>query len=373
MKLTLKQVVLILVILSLLFIREIGRQAYILGIRWFYLVILSFCISYFLVPHTIKFANRYNILDYPSERKLHLVPIPRIGGVAIYIAILLSLLRNVQFAKEILGLLIGVTIIFIVGVLDDIYSLPAALRLVTQIVASVVVIISGFYITALPRGFPLEYILEVLITIIWFVGITNAINFLDGIDGLVAGFGAFCSLLFLFISLTTGQKFVSYLCAVVLGSCLGFLPYNWHKAKTFLGECGSSVIGFSLAAISVIGWWAEKNPIVSLSVPVLILSVPIYDMIYITISRIKNKRVTSFKQWLEYTGKDHIHHRLLKLGFNVPQAVLFILLTTLCTGFYSIVLKFIPYTDITAGFILLQAVLIFVLLSFIMYVGRERV
>jgi len=106
---------------------------------------------------------------------------------------------------------------------------------------------------------------------------------------------------------------------------------------------------------------------------VLILSVPIYDMIYITISRIKNKRVTSFKQWLEYTGKDHIHHRLLKLGFNVPQAVLFILLTTLCTGFYSIVLKFIPYTDITAGFILLQAVLIFVLLSFIMYVGRERV
>ncbi|MEM4368242.1 MAG: MraY family glycosyltransferase, partial [Candidatus Anstonellales archaeon] len=184
--------------------------------------------------------------------------------------------------------------------------------------------------------------------------------------------GAFCSFMFLIISLTTNQKFVLYLCAVVFGSCLGFIPYNWHKAKTFLGECGSSVIGFSLAGISVIGWWAEQNPVVSLSVPLMILSVPIYDMIYITISRIKNGSVRSFKEWLEYVGKDHLHHRLLKLGFNVPQAVIFILLLTFTAGFYSLLLKYLNVNNITAIFILFHALLIFVLVSIIMYIGREK-
>ncbi|MCX7716202.1 MAG: undecaprenyl/decaprenyl-phosphate alpha-N-acetylglucosaminyl 1-phosphate transferase, partial [Endomicrobia bacterium] len=224
------QVLLFGFILCLLFVREIGRQAYILNLRWLYLVILSFSISYFLVPFTIKIAHKFNILDYPSERKIHLTPTPRIGGVAIYLSILLTLLRNVQFTREILGLIISVGIIFIVSILDDIYGISAGVRLIAQVVATVVVVIFGFRITAVPSGFPLEYVLEVLITIIWFVGITNAINFLDGIDGLVSSFGTFCSLLFLFISLTTGQKFVSYLCSALLGSCLGLLPYNWYKA-----------------------------------------------------------------------------------------------------------------------------------------------
>ncbi len=368
-----KQFFLILIIAFLFFYREVGRQAYLLNIRWLFLLILAFCISYFLTPFVINFAYRYRILDIPdNNRKIHDTTMPRIGGVAIYTASILVLLRNVQFAKEILGILISSSIIFFVSFLDDIYGLSAGLKLLVQIFATLIVIFFGYRITAIPHWFPLENLLEIIITIVWFVGITNAINFLDGIDGLVVGFGSFCSFLFLLISLLTNQKYVSYISSALMGACLGVLPYNWHKAKTFLGDCGANFIGFILASISVVGWWAEKNPVVSLSTPVLILGVPIYDMIYITISRIKNKKVRNFKEWIEYVGKDHIHHRLLNLNFSVPSAVGMILLITFCLGLYSIILRYTQATDIIAMIILFQAFLIFVLLSIIMVSGRER-
>ncbi|MCS7230825.1 MAG: MraY family glycosyltransferase [Elusimicrobiota bacterium] len=366
-----KDLILLLLILALIFIREIGHQAYLLNIRWLYFVVLSFCISYFLTPFVIKAANRFQILDYPSERKLHKEPTPRIGGISLYLAILISLVRNIQFRNEIIGLIIGGSIIFLVALLDDIFSLTALVRLIAQILASLIIVVFGFKITALPYGFPFEGILETLITIIWFVGIINAVNFLDGIDGLVSGFGSFCALLFLVLSLLTGQKHISYLSSSLLGACLGFLPYNWHKAKIFLGDCGASIIGFSLAAISVVGWWAEKNPVVSLSTPVLILSVAIYDMIYITISRIKNKQVKNLKEWIEYVGKDHLHHRLLKLGFSVPQTVGFVVLVSFCIGLYSVIIRYSCVNDFVAFLILFQTFLIFCILSLIMYVGRK--
>jgi UDP-GlcNAc:undecaprenyl-phosphate GlcNAc-1-phosphate transferase len=368
----LKTLIFLIIIFLLLFIREIGRQAYLHNIRWLYLIVLSFSITYFLVPFVIEIAKKYNLLDYPNKRKVHKEPTPRIGGLAVFLGIFISLLRNLQFAKEVLGFLIALCLIFFISLLDDIYSLSAVLRLLSQIIASLVLVFFGFKITALTVGFPLEHFLETIITIIWIVGITNAINFLDGIDGLVAGFGVFCSFTFLFLSLLTGQKYVSYLSAVLLGASLGFLPYNWHKAKIFLGDSGSTVIGFMLASISIIGWWAEKNPIVSLSTPVLILGVPIYDMIYITISRIKNKQVKNFKEWIEYVGKDHIHHRLLNLGFSVPASVGMILLISFCLSLYTILMKFTVFNDKLAVVTLSQAGLIFVILSIFMVAGRRR-
>ncbi|MCS7151452.1 MAG: undecaprenyl/decaprenyl-phosphate alpha-N-acetylglucosaminyl 1-phosphate transferase [Endomicrobia bacterium] len=366
------KIVLFSVVLSFIFIREIGRQAYLIGIRWVYLLLLSAGLSYLLTPFAIWIANKFNILDYPSERKIHSLPTPRVGGIAIFFAIVITLLRNVQFTKEIISFLVAICIIFLVGFLDDVYDLPASLRLAVQIITSLIIIFFGYRITAIPRGFPFEHLLEVIITVVWFVGIINAVAFLDGIDGLVSGFGAFCSTIFLVIALTTGQKHLSYLCAVVAGSCLGFLPYNWYKAKTFLGECGATVVGFMLASISVIGWWSEEKPIVSLTVPVLVLSVPIYDMIYITISRIVRGEIRSVKEWLEYTGKDHIHHRLLNLGFPVPYAVVFILLTTLSVGFYSLFIKYFCPNDFTAVLLLVQVSLVFILITIIMITSAKK-
>ncbi|MCX7956851.1 MAG: undecaprenyl/decaprenyl-phosphate alpha-N-acetylglucosaminyl 1-phosphate transferase [Endomicrobia bacterium] len=368
-----KNFILLFFILILLFVRDIGRLAYVYNFRWLYLIILSFLLTYFFVPFIIKFAYKFGLLDYPSERKVHLTPIPRIGGIAIYIGLIFSLIRNVQFAKEIVGIIISTTVLFLVSLLDDVYSIQAKWRLVVQILCSLVVIFFGFKITTLPKGFPLENFLEIFITVIWFVGIVNAVNFLDGIDGLVSGWGMLCGIFFLAISLLTSQKNIGFISSCLIGSCLGFLFYNWHPAKIFLGDCGSSLIGFILASISVMGWWAESNPLVSLSVPVLILSVPIYDMVYITISRIKNKQVRNFKEYIEYVGKDHIHHRLLKLGFNVPQAVFFVLLLSITTGFYSLIMKQVFTKDISSIVVLIQASLIFIMISVIMYVGREKI
>ncbi|MFN3550192.1 MAG: glycosyltransferase family 4 protein [Endomicrobiia bacterium] len=368
-----KQIILAIIIFIFLVLREIGKQSYLLNIRWLFLLILAFSISHFLTPFTIKYAFKYRILDIPdNNRKIHKNPTPRIAGIAVYIGFLLTLLRNLQFAKEVLGIILAGSMIFIISLLDDIYSLSALVRLLAQIIATFILISFGYKITAVPKGFPLENFLEIIITLVWFVGITNAVNFLDGIDGLVVGFGSFCSFIFLVISLLTNQKYVSYISAALMGACLGVLPYNWYKAKTFLGDCGANFIGFMLASISVVGWWAEKNPIVSLSTPVLILSIPIYDMIYITISRIKNKKIKNFKEWIEYVGKDHIHHRLLNLNFSVPSAVGIILLITFCLGLYSIILRYTQATDIIAFIILFQTTIIFLLLSIIMVSGGER-
>ncbi len=373
MRLKIKQTILAIVIFIFLVFREIGKQSYLLNLRWLFLLILAFSVSYFFTPFTIKYAFKYQILDMPDlKRKIHKTPTPRIAGIAIYIGFLLTLLRNLQFAREVLGIIIASSIIFIISLLDDIYSLSVSVRLIGQIIATFIVILFGYRITAIPQGFPLENILEIFITLFWFVGITNAVNFLDGIDGLVVGFGSFCSFMFLIISLLTNQKYVSYISATLMGACLGVLPYNWYKAKTFLGDCGANFIGFILASVSVVGWWAEKNPIVSLSTPVLILSIPIYDMIYITISRIKNKKVKNLKEWLEYVGKDHIHHRLLNLNFSVPSAVGIILLITFCLGIYSIILRYSCATDTIAVMILIQTTIIFVILSIIMFSGKER-
>ncbi len=366
-----KNIVIFVLILLFMFVRDIGRYAYLFNLRYIFILIFSFLLSYFLAPFTIKFAYKYNILDIPNERKVHTTPTPRIGGIALFLAFILTLIRNVQFSKEILGILFSTSIIFIISFLDDIFNLSATLKIIFQIFASIIIILFGFRITAIPKGFPLENVLEIIITVIWIVGVTNAIAFLDGIDGLVLGFGSFCSLLFLVISILTNQKFISYLSAALIGSCIGMLPFNWYKAKTFLGDSGANVVGFILSSISIVGWWGENKPLVSLSTPVLILGVPIFDIIYITISRIKTRKVRSIYEWLSYTGKDHIHHRLLNLGFSVQEAVVIILLMTFCLGLYSIIMRYTNFTDKIALVVLLQVFLIFIILSLIVEKGKK--
>lgn len=367
-----KNIIIFILILLFMFVRDIGRYTYLFNLRCIFILILSFLISYFLSPFTINFAYKYNILDMPNERKIHTTPTPRIGGIALFLGFVLTLIRNVQFSEEILGILLSASVIFIISLLDDIFNLSASFKIIFQIFASIIIILFGFRITAVPKGFLLENLLEIIITIIWIVGVTNAIAFLDGIDGLVLGFGSLCSLMFLMISILTGQKFISYLSAALMGSCLGILPFNWYKAKTFLGDSGSNVIGFVLASISIVGWWGENKPIVSLSTPVLILSIPIFDIIYVTISRIKTGKVRSLYEWLSYTGKDHIHHRLLNLGFSVQEAVLTILLITFCLGLYSIIIRYTDFTDKISLLVLLQVFLICVILSLIMEKGKNK-
>jgi UDP-GlcNAc:undecaprenyl-phosphate GlcNAc-1-phosphate transferase len=335
---------------------------------YFYLFITSFALSFLLTPLIKKIAIAYNILDYPDERKIHKAPIPLAGGVAIYISFATSILANYHFSLPLKGVVVGSTIIVLMGLIDDVRSMSATARLSGQVIAALILIRCGVAVTFLPNV-PWGKAGEAAITILWVVGITNAFNFLDGLDGLATGLAAIAAGAFFVIALQTNQPYLGFLTIVLLGATLGFLPYNFNPAKIFLGDSGSAFLGFSLASLGVMGDWAEKDPLVSLSLPVLVLGVSIFDMIYITLSRIKHGTVTNFRTWIEYVGKDHFHHRLLNMGLTQKQAVLFIYAVSLCLAAGAIAITGTFYNG--TMLLLFQATLIFLIISILMICGRR--
>lgn len=365
------------IIAFIFFLPQTGVGNFFLKINqwWLCILIRSFLFAFLLCPIIEIFGAKYKFLDYPDERKIHQTPVPRIGGMAIYVTFMLMVIRYVPVYNELIAIIIGASIIYIVGMIDDMRGLPASIKLGGQIAAASVLIYSGITIDFVPH-IPGEKIIEIIITYIWIIGITNAINFLDGINGLCSGIGVLCSLLFFVLTWKMRQDGMVLATIALAGGCLGFLPYNfkfWRKerrASLFLGDEGSTFIGFMLASFAVVGSWAEDNTIVALSTPLLILGIPIFDMIYTTISRIRNGVVHSVKEWLDYVGKDHFHHRLLNLGFSNKGAVFFILSLNLCLGLSAVI---IPMTGrIGAVLLLFQALIIFLIIVKLMLLGRKN-
>ncbi|OGR73450.1 MAG: hypothetical protein A2089_07640 [Elusimicrobia bacterium GWD2_63_28] len=339
------------------------------GLRWLYLFLIAMSAVFLLAPASAWLALKIGALDLPSARKVHDTPIPRTGGVAIYLAFMAALLRNQQFSREILGIMLGGTIIFVLGFLDDWKGLSARTRLFWQTAAALVVTFFGLRLS-FPLSLPFGQVLSVLLSVVWLVGIINAFNFMDGIDGLASTMGAVCALLFLGIGWNSNQFPLSFISAALAGACVGFLRMNWRPAKIFLGDSGSTFIGFILGCLALYGSWATDNPAVAFSTPLLVLGIPIFDIIYTTVSRIRNGSVAGVKEWLEYTGKDHFHHRLMKLGLDVPQTVGFIMLLNVCLGLGAWTIR---HTASTAGtwLLLAQSVLIFLIVIVLMLLGRE--
>ncbi|MBD3272223.1 MAG: hypothetical protein GF384_06780 [Elusimicrobia bacterium] len=342
---------------------------------WVCVLLRTFFFSFFLCPVVEHFGIRFKFLDYPERRKIHQEPIPRIGGLAIYLSLVLVSLRYIPMHHDLLALLIGSSIIFFTGMVDDMRSISSIYRLTAQVCAAGVLIFSGLTIDFVPHIMG-EHIIEIIITFIWIIGITNAVNFLDGINGLVSGMGALCGLMFLILSWNLRQNSVVLVTVALAGGCLGFIPYNYkfwlkdRRASLFLGDEGSTLIGFLLAGIAVKGTWAEANPVVALSTPLLILGIPIFDMIYTTISRIKNNKVHNIREWLDYVGKDHFHHRLMNLGFGPKSAVLFVFVLNICLGLSALI---IPRADfISAILLLIQAVIVFLIIVVLMLLGRKQ-
>jgi UDP-GlcNAc:undecaprenyl-phosphate GlcNAc-1-phosphate transferase len=336
--------------------------------RWLFLLVFSFLLAFLLTKVVKRVATKIEILDHPNDRKIHKKPIPLLGGLAIYVSFVITIFLNFNFSIELKGVIIGGTIILVIGLIDDVKHLPANWKLIGQVIASSTLILFGVKLSFLPStwwgvgG-------EVLLTIIWVVGITNAVNFFDGMDGLAAGLAVVCSLSFFIVAQMTGQPYLGYLTIALAGSSLGFLKFNFKPASIFLGDAGSTFLGFTLAGIAIMGGWAEKDPKVALSLPILVLSVFIFDMIYITIARIFKGVVRSLKEWIEYTGKDHLHHRLLTLGFGEKQTVLLIYLIAACLGIGGINLR--ATEDIKIYFELLQALFIFIIIVFLMIAGHK--
>ena len=205
----------------------------------------------------------------------------------------------------------------------------------------------------------------------WIIGITNAMNFFDGMDGLAGGLGALISFFLGIVAFQTNQPFLGWVAVAMMGGCLGFLPFNFRlkgQARIFLGDAGSTVIGFLLACIAVYGDWAEGNPVVALLSPVLIFWILIFDMVHITVERILTGKVLNFWQWLEYVGRDHLHHRLANAKKRKKKSVLFIYLMCLCLGSSAIVLR--NARSIDAILLIIQASIIVILITVLERRGR---
>lgn len=283
--------------------------------------IISVAISLFMTPVARKLAIKLGAVDIPKdERRVHNKPMPLMGGLAIYIAILVSSLVFLPIDKTLVSIIIGGSIICISGIIDDIKGLSPKAKLVFQVIASIVLIIGDVKIDAItsPFGKPGAVLLlngfSIPITIFWVVGITNTLNLIDGLDGLAAGVTMIASLSFLFVANKFNYISIMIMSAIVAGSCIGFLPYNFNPAKIFMGDTGALFLGFIMAALSIEGVMKSVATI-AVVVPIIILGVPIFDTTFAIFRRLLNGKS------IAEADKGHLHHRLLKMGYSQKKTV----------------------------------------------------
>jgi UDP-GlcNAc:undecaprenyl-phosphate GlcNAc-1-phosphate transferase len=341
------------------------------GLRWLYILLFSFLLSFLLVRPARAIARRHGILDLPDGRKLHGEPTPLLGGLAIYLAFLGSLLANSILTQAVTGLLIAGSGVLLVSFLDDVRPLPASLKLGVMVLATLLVISSGISLALFPIRTIWGQALNVFLTLVWIVGIANAMNFFDGMDGLAAGLAAIAAFFLGVVASQSQQVFLGWVAAALLGSAAGFLPYNFRpgkRATIFLGDSGSNFLGFTLASLAVMGEWAENN-LVDLAAPLLIFGVFIFDMIYITADRVASGKVKSLREWIEYVGRDHLHHRLEMVLGRREYAVLFIYALSSALGVGATVL--LMASPLSAYLLIFQAILILLMVAILERRGRR--
>jgi UDP-GlcNAc:undecaprenyl-phosphate GlcNAc-1-phosphate transferase len=333
-------------------------------------LLVAFSVTFALTPLTIVAGLRWGFVDYPSERKIHRVPTPRIGGLAVFVGVVSALFANAIVVEWMLPILGAGSFLLLVGVLDDLREVPAWGKLVAQLLATGIVIASGKAITLFPAGV-FGNVVNMALTVLWIVGITNAFNFFDGLDGLAAGLAVLIAGFLGAVAFETNQPALGWFAVAIVGAGLGFLPFNFRVEKdalVFLGDGGSTVLGFTLACLAVAGNWAEHNPMVSFSNPLLIFGILIYDMIHVTVERILTGKVTTVMEWLTYVGQDHLHHRLARLLGSRLASVGMIWALTVCLGLGAIVLR--KAGTVEAVLLLIQAALVLIMITILEHRGR---
>ena len=296
-------------------------------------------VSFASTPLVKTLAYKVGAIDVPKDnRRMHKVPIPRLGGLAIFLAFLLSVLVFAEIDRQMQGILLGAVMIVILGVMDDIMALKALPKLLVQIAAAAVAVYHGCVIQFFsnPNVFSeTTYInlgwLSYPVTIIWIVAITNAVNFIDGLDGLAAGVSAISTAALTVIALMVAETNVAIILSALFGACLGFLPYNMNPAKIFMGDTGATFLGFMLATLSVTGLF-KMYAIISFAVPFLILGVPIFDICFAFLRRIAKGQSPMT------ADRGHFHHRLIDMGFSQKQSVAIAYMLTAILGLAAVLL-----------------------------------
>ena len=316
-----------------------------------------------VTPGVILFAAKTGAMDAPDARKVHKKPIPRIGGIGIYIAFMAGMLvvmsMNVlteEVSHELIGLLFGGSLIVLLGIIDDYKNLPAKVKLVGQIIAAtVLVVVFDVRIDFITDPFGDYLFLEFMAipaTIFWIVGLTNTVNLIDGLDGLAAGVSTIACITIFLVALQQDIMLVAVLTAALGGAAMGFLYYNFNPARIFMGDSGSMFLGYMLAGISIIGA-VKCAATIALIVPILALGLPILDTAFAIVRRYRGG-VPIFKP-----DKGHLHHRLLDLGFTQRQAVLLMYVISALLGLSAVAL-----TEVSPQFAILIVGLVVVAVLF---------
>ncbi|HOV85392.1 MAG TPA: MraY family glycosyltransferase [Syntrophobacteraceae bacterium] len=307
------------------------------------LILIAACAFFTVVlvmPLVKRTALRWGFVDEPGPRKLHLRPLPRLGGVAVYLGCMAALaVFDLFYLSQLVSILLGATFVSFLGIWDDYRVLGPVAKLSGQVCAAVILLLSGVQVTFLPHP-----VLNVAVTIFWVVSITNALNLLDNMDGLSAGTATVACAFFLLLAVMNKQFLVGSLAAALLGACVGFLLYNFNPAGIFMGDSGSLFIGFVLAAIGIKLRFPDNVAVVTWMIPVVVLGVPIFDTTLVVVSRLRrglNPIVSP--------GKDHLSHRLLQLGCTQREAVLVLYLLCGALGVLSVVLMHATRTE---GFVI---------------------
>ncbi|MDD6219068.1 MAG: MraY family glycosyltransferase [Selenomonadaceae bacterium] len=324
--------------------------------------LIAVAVALAITPLVMLLAKKTGAIDAPDPRKVHKKPIPRIGGIGIYIAFMVSFLTLVDFnqlpmetADGIIGLLAGGTIVVLVGIIDDYTNLPAKVKLLGQIAAACAVVAFDVRIDFVTDPFGdylyLEYF-AIPVTIFWLVGLTNTVNLIDGLDGLAAGVATLASVTIMLVALQDELALVAVFTSALAGAATGFLFFNFNPARIFMGDTGSMFLGFMLAGISIIGA-VKSAATIALIVPVLALGVPILDTSFAIIRRYRGG-VPIFKP-----DKGHLHHRLLDLGFSQRQAVLLMYVISAILGLSALVLNTVSGGMAVAIVVCVMAVVLF--------------
>lgn len=324
-------------------------------LKLIFALVVAFLISYASTPIVKMLAFKIGAVDVPKDnRRMHKVPIARMGGLAIFYGFVVSILCFANIDTALRGILIGSLVIVVLGIFDDIYNLNAMLKFIIQIIAALIVVLHGVRIEHISSfGFGSSAyitlgIWAIPLSILWIVGVTNAVNLIDGLDGLAAGVATISTVSLFAISLITKEPAVAIVTAAVAGAGFGFLPYNIHPAKIFMGDTGSTFLGFVLGSISIMGLF-KSYAVVSIAIPFLILGLPLFDTAFAIIRRVLKGQSPM------HPDRGHVHHRLIDLGFDQKQTVMILLITS---GLLSLSAVVLLLCGAHRAFVLILAVMI---------------
>lgn len=331
------------------------------GHNVFIIVIVTFLASLILVPIVKKIAIHINAMDEPNERKIHKVPMPRLGGLAIFLAFLLGYMLYGEISTQMLSILIGSFLLILVGIIDDIHSVKARYKLIVQIVAAAIVVLYGdLSFTELSVfGYNIYFndFFGALLSIIFIVAITNAINLIDGLDGLAAGISSIYFLTIAIIAFILNRigGLDVIISLIMLGSTLGFLFHNFPPAKIFMGDTGSLFLGFMISIIALLGY--KVTTFTSLIVPIIILAIPIFDTVFAILRRLLKG------QNIGVADKEHFHHQLLKMKYSPTKSILIIYAIDIAFAAVSIFYILGDNQIAIAIYVVLMILLLFVILN----------